>query len=83
MSSFCADIALVLIIIDIPSGKLNPSCSFFSLFLSSGFKIFLETPPLDELFGSKTLYLPGREIKVVIAAPLLPLSYLTICIKST
>ena len=83
MSSSLADIALVLIIIDIPSGKLNPSCSFLSLFLSSGFEIFFETPPFDELFGSKTLYLPGRDIKVVIAAPLLPLSSLTICIKST
>ena len=83
MSSSSADIALVLIIIDIPSGRLNPSCNFFSLFLSRGFDIFLETPPFDELFGSKTLYLPGREIKVVIAAPLVPLSSLTICINKT
>ena len=45
--------------------------------------IFFETPPFDELFGNKTLYLPGNEINVVIAAPLVPLSSLTICINKT
>ena len=70
--------AFVLTIIDIPSGKLKPSCNFLSLFLSKGLDIFFETPPLDELFGSKTLYLPGSEINVVIAAPFVPLSSLTI-----
>jgi len=61
-----------------PSGKLKLSCNFFNLFLSSGFDIFLDTPPDEELFGNKTLYLPGKDIKVVIAAPLVPLSSFTI-----
>ena len=78
ISSSSAEIAFVLIMMDIPSGKLKPSWSFFNLFLSFGFDIFLETPPFDELLGSKTLYLPGSEINVVIAAPLFPLSSLTI-----
>ena len=78
MSLSSADMALVLIIRDIPSGKLKLSCNFFNLFLSRGFEIFFDTPPEDELFGNKTLYLPGKDIKVVIAAPLVPLSSLTI-----
>ena len=61
-----------------PSGKFKLSCNFFNLFLSRGFDIFLDTPPLEELFGSNTLYLPGKDINVVIAAPFVPLSSLTI-----
>ena len=70
--------ALVLIIKDIPSGKLKLSCIFFNLFLSRGLDIFFDTPPVEELLGNKTLYLPGKDINVVIAAPFVPLSSLTI-----
>ncbi len=83
ISSSSADIAFVLIIKDMPSGKLKLSCNFFKRFLSRGFEIFFETPPVDELLGNNTLYLPGNEINVVIAAPFVPLSSLTIWIKRT
>ena len=63
---------------DIPSGRLKLSCNLFNLFLSNGFEIFFDTPPVEELFGNKTLYLPGKDIKVVTAAPFVPLSSLTI-----
>ena len=47
---------------------------FFNFFLSFWLFIFFETPPLAELFVNNTQNLPGKDIKVLTAAPLLPLS---------
>ena len=42
---------------------------FLIFFLSSELVIFREMPPPFDVFGIRTLYLPAKEIKVVIAAP--------------
>ena len=52
-------------------------------FLSAGLKIFLEIPPPLGVFGMRTIYLPAIDIKVLKAAPFIPLSSFKTCTSMT